>query len=703
MQAVQRTSQPATRCTVPVAIYTRVSTLGQVGGRFDSCESQAAICREHVLKQAAEGWYEAACYSDPAYSGGTLKRPGMEALLRHIEAGGIKIVLIFKLERVLRSTDEWVPLRAFLKKHGCRLVSPTENLSDETAMERFHNNLRVNLAEFERGNTSEKVKAKMLAQAKEGIWNCGQVPYGYDYDVKAKTLHPNPTESAVVRRVYELTARLASLTDIANTLNDEGLRTRPRVFKRRDGRVENVGAKRFRSDLLRKMVRSAIYVGRVRLNGEVFQARHTPLVSEDLWERANAAIARPLELVRDRFQSRDKLNHLLKGIVYCGCCGRALIPNHCGKASPDGKPYRYYTCGQTHKERASATCPLRHLPATSLEAVVISFLGEVARQPAIIQSAAESSRLRGKTDRVPLRAQVTTTDEALTKVNRQLRNCTDAIALGGADALGDELRERTIALKQEKQGLLLERERLRQELSACEQDELDAQRIRQSLERFGEVLPGLPPVEQKDLIALCLDRIEVRVHPQSKRAKGDEPAIPGRQLELRLKLPVSNLVAGMEERLVIEQRGLRATLHSKRLLVLEASVALGQGGQSGHAVITAPFHREVGQPSRPCSEPVAAKSAKHPIHRSLAWQRQLDTHPRLNRVALARKHGVVPAVVTKHLQLLALAPAIQSVLLQLESPREIRHFSLTKLRLLAALGQADQLRRFADLRTALME
>ncbi|MFZ5496995.1 MAG: recombinase family protein [Verrucomicrobiota bacterium] len=703
MQAVQRTSQPATRCTVPVAIYTRVSTLGQVGGRFDSCESQAAICREHVLKQAAEGWYEAACYSDPAYSGGTLKRPGMEALLRHIEAGGIKIVLIFKLERVLRSTDEWVPLRAFLKKHGCRLVSPTENLSDETAMERFHNNLRVNLAEFERGNTSEKVKAKMLAQAKEGIWNCGQVPYGYDYDVKAKTLHPNPTESAVVRRIYELTARLASLTDIANTLNDEGLRTRPRVFKRRYGRVENVGAKRFRSDLLRKMVRSAIYVGRVRLNGAEFQARHTPLVSEDLWERANAAIAKPLEPAPDRFQSRDKLNHLLKGIAFCGCCGRALIPNHCGKASPDGKPYRYYTCGQTHKERASSTCPLRHLPAATLEAVVVSFLGEVARQPAIIQSASESSRLRGKTDRVSLRAQVTKTDESLAKVNRQLRNCADAIALGGADALGEELRERAVAFKQEKQGLLLERERLRQELSACEQDELDAQRIRQSLERFGEVLPGLSPAEQKDLVALCIDRIEVRVRPDPKRAKSNDPVIPGRHLELRLKLPVANLVAGMEEKLVIEQRSPRAAIYGKRLLLLEASAVLGQGGQSGHAVITAPFHREVGQPVRPRPASPGLKSAKHPIHRALAWQRQLDTHPRLNRVALARKNGVVPAVVTKHLQLLALAPAIQSVLLQLKSPREIRYFSLAKLRILAALGQTDQLRRFADLRAALAE
>lgn len=96
MQAIQRQSPSVAPCAIPVAIYTRVSTLHQVGGRFDSCESQAAICRDHIQRRAAQGWFEAACYSDPAYSGGTMKRPGMEALMRHIAAGGIKIVLIFR-------------------------------------------------------------------------------------------------------------------------------------------------------------------------------------------------------------------------------------------------------------------------------------------------------------------------------------------------------------------------------------------------------------------------------------------------------------------------------------------------------------------------------------------------------------------------------------------------------------------------------
>ena len=164
--------------TVPVAIYTRVSTANQVGGRFDSCESQAVICREHIAKHAADGWFEVACFSDPAYSGSSMNRPGIRALMRQIEAGEVKVVLIFKLERVLRSTDEWGPFRAFLHKHRCKLVSPTEDLTDESPSGRLKNNLLMSVAEYERLNTAEKIRIKLNEQAKRGYWTGGLVPYG---------------------------------------------------------------------------------------------------------------------------------------------------------------------------------------------------------------------------------------------------------------------------------------------------------------------------------------------------------------------------------------------------------------------------------------------------------------------------------------------------------------------------------------------
>ena len=168
MQALRREANPVTSRSVPVAIYTRVSTVNQVGGRFDSCESQAAVCREYIAKHAAEGWHEVASFSDPAYSGGTMNRPGIHALKRRIEAGDVKVVLIFKLERVLRSTDEWSPFRAFLVQHSCRLVSTTEDLSDETPSGRLKNNLLVSVAEYERLNTADQVRP--VVPLMQGAW-----------------------------------------------------------------------------------------------------------------------------------------------------------------------------------------------------------------------------------------------------------------------------------------------------------------------------------------------------------------------------------------------------------------------------------------------------------------------------------------------------------------------------------------------------
>lgn len=694
MRAIQSDVSRAGCRPVPVAIYTRVSTINQVGGRFDSCESQASICREFLRKHADEGWYEAASFSDPAYSGGSMNRPGFQALKRQIEAGDIKVVLIFKLERVLRSTDEWTPLRAFLQKHGCRLVSPSEDLSDDTASGRLKNNLLVSVAEYERLNTAEKVRAKMLEQAKRGIWNTGQVPFGYDYNTDTQTLHPNPKETILVRRIFEQTAQLVSLTEIANSLNDEGHRTRVRIFKRRDGTRQNVGGKRFRSDLLRKIVRNPIYLGRVRLHGEEFAAKHTPLVTADLWERANAAVAKLLQPARSRLQQRDTNSHLLKGLALCGHCARALVPNASGKLGPDGKPYRYYTCGYTHKERDDSSCPVRHISADWLESTVVAYIGAVGRHPEVITEAIASSDLRCKGDRGSLRAQIADLDQALAKVNRRLHNCVEAIAAGGAEVLGDELRERASALRTEKQGLLVERERATQELLICEQDMIDVERITQAVGRFNEVLAKLAPEEQKDLVALCVDRVEVRVENSSSRRGASDGR---RQLALRIKLHAARLVEGLEERVVVEhRRQARPIAVAKRMLTLDSRVAMGHPAE-----VLSPFREELGARRRPAPktavpEPVVAPN---PMRRAVAWQRQLDRNPNLSRAQLARDSGASGPTMTRHLDLLKLTPEIQAFLLSLKTASELRKFSLNKMSALAHLKPDEQQRCIEMLKT----
>jgi DNA invertase Pin-like site-specific DNA recombinase len=673
-----------------VAIYSRVSTANQVGGRFDSCESQAAVCRDFIAQHAHDGWFEIACFSDPAYSGGSMNRPGVRALMRQIEAGEIKIVLIFKLERVLRSTDEWGPFRSFLQQHGCRLVSPTEDLSDETPSGRLKNNLMMSVAEYERLNTAEKIRIKLNEQAKRGFWTGGQVPFGYVYDETLQGLSPHPIEAATLRRIFDLAASLTSLTEIANTLNDEGLRTRARIFNRRSGAKQNVGEKRFRSDIVRRLITRPLYAGRVRMNGKEFPGQHAALVSDDLWERANAAI-RPAALPAPRrFRDRDKHFHLLKGIAHCGSCGRAMIPNASGKLDPDGKPYRYYTCGYAHKERSDANCPVRHVSASALETAVVGFLGACSQHQDIVAATVAEARERRQTDRTPLRARMTELDRRLEDIETQLHNCAKAIALGHISSLTDALREEADSRHAEKQPLLVEREQIQHELSLCDQGDLNAERVRDSLVKLGDMLVTLSPGEQRELIMLFLQRVEVR-------PSASQPGLaPGsRLLELRLKFRVERLIEGMAEKLVIEECGTVAAA-TTRPLTMNLKVALAPICTSAKPVtLLAPFRCDLGVTRRrPAAKP-SQEPVLHPIHRARAWQRRLDSERGLNRVTLAKEEGIAPGSVTHYLKLLDLDDQIQTKLLELTTAAEVRRYSLNRMKALADLPGAEQRRQFA--------
>ncbi len=696
MSAIQVSASPRARAgTVPVAIYTRVSTPNQVGGRFDSCESQAAVCREHIAKKAAEGWFEIACFSDPAYSGSSMNRPGIQALKRQIAAGEIKVVLIFKLERVLRSTDEWGPFRTFLQQHGCRLVSPTEDLSDETPSGRLKNNLLMSVAEYERLNTAEKIRIKLNEQAKRGFWTGGQVPFGYVYDEKLQGLSPHPTEAATLRRVFELAARLTSLTEIANTLNDEGHRTRERIFNRRDGSKQNIGGKRFRSDIIRRLIKRPLYAGRVRINGKEFPGQHAALVTPELWQRANAAIRPASEAAPRRLRAESKHFHLLKGIAHCGCCRRAMIPNACGKLDPDGKPYRYYTCGYAHKERSDAKCPVRHVSASALETAVVGFLGECSQHQDILSATMARSRERSQGERAPLRARLNAIEAKLASITDQLRNCAKALVLGQLAALDEVLQEQATALQEEKQNLLVEREQLRVELAACDEGNISIERISTALRKFAELLPALAPDEQRNLISLFLTRVEVR---PSEKSGTPTPAYT-RLIELRMKLRVGRLIEGMAEQVVIEERtALAAAADPSRTMLLTINVALAPAsGTAKPITVLTPIRCELGVTQRAPAPAPTPMPMLHPIHRARAWQRRLETEPGLNRMKLAAEEGLSPGSITHHMKLLLLADEIQDKLLDLTTADQVRRFGLNQMKALADLPLDEQRRRFARL------
>lgn len=670
---------------VPVAIYTRVSTSSQVGGRFDSCESQAAICRDYIARHTAEGWHEIASYTDAAYSGSNMNRPGINALKRQIAAGEVKVVLIFKLERMLRSTDEWAPFRSFLQQHGCKLVSTSEDLTEDTPSGRLKNNIMVSVAEYERLNTAEKVRAKMLEQVKRGYWNCGLVPFGYSYDAKAQLLHPNPAEAPLVRRIFEEAAQLVPLNTLVDRLTAEGVRTRVRNWTSRHGESYPVGGGPFRTDIVRKMLRNPIYSGRVRFRKKDYPGKHEAIVSAELWDRANAAVASPERLPRDPFRSSNVHGFFLKGLLQCSHCQRALMPWTSSPRGTEKKIFRYYRCGTFNRERTGERCPIRAVPAGVLETAVVGYLGGIVRHPELLARAVESSRVRSQQDRGPLLARLAKFDQEISTLGRQIRNCVDAVVQGGTDALADELRDRAREMTDRKHALTVEHERTRQELSAGDQERVGDDRICAALARFGEVFPKLSPPERARLAQLCFDRIDVNAKPG--RISGR------RQLQLALRVPVARLVEGMEEKMVVDHRGAQGARIERRRLTLPVSVAMDR---SGAATIQRPFELSL-DPRQLENQACPPPDCLHPLHRALAWQQLRAKRPGQPMKDFAAQQQVTEATIYYHWGLLKLAPEIQAFLLKLGDRASVRRYGMMPLLPLAKLEPAEQIRQFRHL------
>ncbi|MFA5264454.1 MAG: hypothetical protein WC378_11570, partial [Opitutaceae bacterium] len=362
------------------------------------------------------------------------------------------------------------------------------------------------------------------------------------------------------------------------------------------------------------------------------------------------------------------------------------IPDFGGKRDAQGQPYRYYTCGAVHREAASAECPVRRVPAAVLEQTVVGLMAAVGRREEIVQAVIGATK-DIRRNNGELRRCISEIDRELDQVARRLGNCVEAIAAGGAEVVADELRERATTLKTDKQRLIVERERLRQDLAAYELGAMDVARLREALTRFHDLLPQLSAEEQKQLIALCVDRLEIRA-----KAGGSADGA-GRLLEIRLRLHAAQLVAGMEERVVVRVREARLSPITRRVMTIDGRVRIGHAGQPSE--IVAPVHEMVG--SATVVPKAKETDLRHPLHLAVAWRRKLAANPALSHAAFARKMDVSEATVSRTLLMLKLIPEIQEVLLKVRQREDLRRFSLNKMVVIAALPADAQREGFMRL------
>jgi DNA invertase Pin-like site-specific DNA recombinase len=502
-------------------VYARVSTDEQASGEYNSIESQIDICKHYIEIQKEKGWRFVHAYTDPGFSGKDLERPGIQNLIEDIKVGKVDVIIVYKIERLVRSIKDFYKLWDIFVANNVTFVSATQQFDSSNAMGKLMLNVLLSFAQFERENTSEKTRDKMKQRAKLGKWHGGWVPFGYNYDKENKKLLIDNAEASVVKKIFSMFSDDRKPSEIANFLNAKSFRTKSRDITTNKGESKKVGGNRFNEDFIKKIIMSPIYKGYVHLGGEEFKGEHSAIVSTQLWEKANK-ILKPV-MPRKIEYTKDTRIHLLKGLLKCGECGVSLTPYPGGKKDKEGIPYLYYACGKVIDDGKNSPCKVRALPAREFESIIKRCLIDLGHNKALIESAIKKNAQFTRNKIKPLQSESDKTEQQLAKATTEINRLIKIMK--STDMMGKDISEEYKTLLREKALLETQKEKLSLDIERCKQDMLDAEMVRKTLLSFDKVISSLPLEDQKDLFQLLIREITVwSFDPAQEKAPKEQGA-----------------------------------------------------------------------------------------------------------------------------------------------------------------------------------
>lgn len=345
------------------AVYTRKSNEEGLEREYNSIEAQRDGGANYIASRRSEGWAQVADdYDELAVSARDMNRPVLQRLMDDIRQGRIDVVVVYKLDRLTRSMRDFPVLIDFLDQYKVTLVSITENFSTKDAVGRMTLNMMMTFAQFERELAVDRVRDKMLASKKKGLWMHGIPPLGYD--VKDRRLVINHAEAAQVRMIFR---RLIETESILTVVNDmRGMGYQSKLWTTRDGRVR--APQPHDRSTIQKILHNRTYLGELKHLDQYFKECHPPIIEVAVWEQVHAVLAKNSHARGNA--SRARVHFLLKGLLF-GPDRRALTPWHTTKRN--GRMYRYYlSTAQIHEGRAATKMP--RLPAQELESLIMSYL-----------------------------------------------------------------------------------------------------------------------------------------------------------------------------------------------------------------------------------------------------------------------------------------------------------------------------------------
>jgi site-specific DNA recombinase len=265
---------PTIRRSLRGAIYTRVSTEQGLEQDFNSLDAQREACEAYIKSQAHEGWRLVRDrYDDGGFSGGSMDRPALQKLLIDVQARRIDVIVVYKVDRLTRSLSDFAKLVETFDAHGVSFVSVTQSFNTTTSMGRLTLNVLLSFAQFEREVTGERIRDKISASKRKGMWMGGVVPLGYR--VEDRALHVVEDHAAIVRSLFRRYLESGSVVRLKQRLDVESFRVPIRV----DGAGRPTGGGLFSRGHVYKLLSNPIYVGRIAHKGQVYEGHHPPIVT----------------------------------------------------------------------------------------------------------------------------------------------------------------------------------------------------------------------------------------------------------------------------------------------------------------------------------------------------------------------------------------------------------------------------------------
>lgn len=351
------------------AVYTRKSTEEGLDQEFNSLDAQRESCEAYIKSQRHEGWKLLPDkYDDGGISGGTMKRPALQRLLNEVRAGRVDIIVVYKVDRLTRALSDFARMVELFDEHDASFVSVTQQFNTTTSMGRLTLNVLLSFAQFEREVAGERIRDKIAASKKRGMWMGGPVPLGYDS--VDKKLVVNETEAKTVQTLFGLYLLLGNVRQVKQEADRRSIRSKIRAL----GDGIQTGGKSLSRGQLYCLLKNRIFVGEVTHKGQSYDGAHDAIIDRDTWDAVQARLKQ--NAGNRRSATNAKSPSPLAGLLW-GEDGERLIPSHACKS---GKRYRYYVSANDRDGFSQAGW---RLPAKEIERVVthglISFLSDRAR------------------------------------------------------------------------------------------------------------------------------------------------------------------------------------------------------------------------------------------------------------------------------------------------------------------------------------